>query len=114
MLHSLLIMMVLGAVYWLLMKQASMAVWSISYAMFAFLVMKYGSPGLLVQAGLWLGFALFLIGLIRPLRQVLLTRPLFRVARRAMPAMSATEREALEAGTIGWEGDLFSGAPDFS
>ena len=26
-----------------------------------------------------------------------------------MPAMSATEREALEAGTVSWEGDLFSG-----
>ena len=28
--------------------------------------------------------------------------------------MSATERDALEAGTVSWEGDIFSGAPNFS
>ncbi|AHE67273.1 acyl-CoA dehydrogenase [Legionella oakridgensis] len=114
MLHSLLIVMVLSVVCLLLVKQASLKVWFISYAIFALLVMKYGSPGLFAQTGLWLGFALFLIGTIRPLRQGLLTRPLLHIARQAMPAMSATEREALEAGSIGWEGELFSGAPDFS
>ncbi len=31
-----------------------------------------------------------------------------------MPAMSATERDALAAGTVSWEGDIFSGAPDFN
>jgi len=31
-----------------------------------------------------------------------------------MPTMSRTEREALEAGSIGWEGDLFGGSPDFN
>ncbi len=33
--------------------------------------------------------------------------------RRMMPAMSSTEREALEAGTTWWEADLFSGKPDW-
>jgi acyl-CoA dehydrogenase len=32
---------------------------------------------------------------------------------RALPAMSATERAALEAGTVGYEGSLFAGRPDF-
>lgn len=32
---------------------------------------------------------------------------------RALPAMSDTEREALEAGTVGFEGSLFEGKPDF-
>ena len=30
-----------------------------------------------------------------------------------MPSISATEREALEAGNIWWEKDLFSGRPDW-
>lgn len=32
---------------------------------------------------------------------------------RALPAMGDTERAALEAGTVGAEGDLFAGRPDF-
>ncbi|MET0334637.1 MAG: acyl-CoA dehydrogenase, partial [Rhizobacter sp.] len=33
---------------------------------------------------------------------------------KALPAMGDTERAALEAGTVGFEGDLFAGKPDFS
>jgi acyl-CoA dehydrogenase len=42
-----------------------------------------------------------------------LTAPLFRAYRKMLPPMSDTEREALEAGTVGWEGELFSGHPDW-
>jgi acyl-CoA dehydrogenase len=35
-------------------------------------------------------------------------------ARDLVPRMSATEREALEAGTVWVEGELFSGRPDFA
>lgn len=43
-----------------------------------------------------------------------LVQPVFRMLRAAMPPMSKTEQEALEAGTTWWEKDLFSGAPDWS
>jgi acyl-CoA dehydrogenase len=45
------------------------------------------------------------------LRQALLIRPLMGRVRRSLPAMSSTEREALVAGTVGWEGELFAGRP---
>ncbi|KPL25814.1 MAG: acyl-CoA dehydrogenase, partial [Acidithiobacillales bacterium SM1_46] len=45
------------------------------------------------------------------LRRWILSAPLLGAFRRVMPAMSDTEREALEAGTVWWEGELFSGAP---
>ena len=48
---------------------------------------------------------------VPPLRRVLISKPLLRVFRKVMPAMSQTEREALEAGTVGWDGELFSGRP---
>src|SRR5712691_3171727 len=47
----------------------------------------------------------------RPLRK-LLTGPLFDRARQALPALSATEREALAAGDVWWDAELFSGDPD--
>jgi acyl-CoA dehydrogenase len=52
--------------------------------------------------------------IVRPLRRNLLTRPIFAAYRKVLPQMSATEREALEAGTVWWEGELFRGKPDWS
>ena len=49
-----------------------------------------------------------------PLRQTVLTRRIFRLYRHFLPRMSDTERDALEAGTVWWEGDLFSGRPDWA
>jgi len=39
--------------------------------------------------------------------------PLLSKAKRLLPRISATEREALEAGTVWVDGELFSGRPDF-
>ena len=46
-------------------------------------------------------------------RQKWLTRPIFGWAKRALPTMSETEQEALEAGDVWWEADLFTGNPDW-
>ncbi|WP_232059116.1 acyl-CoA dehydrogenase [Kineobactrum salinum] len=46
-------------------------------------------------------------------RRRLLVAPVYELLRKAMPPMSDTEREALEAGTTWWEKDLFSGRPDW-
>lgn len=43
-----------------------------------------------------------------------ITKPLHRWARKAMPSLSETEAEALKAGDIWWEAELFSGNPDWS
>ena len=50
---------------------------------------------------------------VQALRRQLLTEPAYRLLREALPAMSSTEKEALEAGTTWWEKDLFSGSPDW-
>src|SRR5437870_6768386 len=48
------------------------------------------------------------------LRRDFLTKPIFSWARTALPPMSDTEREALEAGDVWWDADLFTGNPDWS
>ncbi|MGO9360078.1 MAG: acyl-CoA dehydrogenase [Xanthobacteraceae bacterium] len=48
------------------------------------------------------------------LRREFLSRPIFSWARKVMPEMSDTEREALEAGDVWWDADLFTGNPDWS
>ncbi len=47
------------------------------------------------------------------LRQRLVTRPVFHALKKGLPGMSDTERVAIEAGTVGWEAELFRGAPDY-
>src|ERR1017187_6015178 len=48
------------------------------------------------------------------LRRDIITKPIFSWARGVLPAMSDTEREALEAGDVWWDADLFTGNPDWS
>ncbi|HEY3433270.1 MAG TPA: acyl-CoA dehydrogenase [Rhodocyclaceae bacterium] len=61
-----------------------------------------------------LALALFVgLILVRPLRRAWISRPLFSIYKRILPQMSDTEREALEAGTVWWEGELFRGKPDW-
>ncbi|MBS4020697.1 MAG: acyl-CoA dehydrogenase [Dechloromonas sp.] len=50
---------------------------------------------------------------VRPLRRALITRSIFSAYRKVLPQMSDTERDALEAGTVWWEGELFRGQPDW-
>jgi len=51
---------------------------------------------------------------VAPLRRVLVSRLVLRWYRGQLPAMSQTEREAIDAGTVWWDGDLFSGRPDWN
>jgi acyl-CoA dehydrogenase len=71
-------------------------------------------PGRWWELACWLVFLLVAVPLNVPvLRRSMLTAPLLATYRRIMPEMSDTEREALEAGTVWWDGDLFTGRPDF-
>lgn len=47
-------------------------------------------------------------------RRDIITKPIFSWARGVLPTMSDTEREALEAGDVWWDADLFTGNPDWS
>ncbi|GAA0513551.1 acyl-CoA dehydrogenase [Pigmentiphaga daeguensis] len=46
-------------------------------------------------------------------RREWLSKPLFRWAAKALPTMSDTEREAIEAGDVWWDADLFTGNPEW-
>ena len=51
---------------------------------------------------------------IAALRQRVVSSPLLALYRRILPPMSQTEQEAIDAGTVWWEGQLFSGKPDWN
>jgi len=48
------------------------------------------------------------------LRRGIYTRLILRLVSRTLPKMGETERIALEAGTVWWDGELFSGNPNWT
>ncbi|WP_456296082.1 acyl-CoA dehydrogenase FadE [Vibrio sp. AK197] len=64
-----------------------------------------------------LGWLIFIvmasIVAIPNLRQSLVSAKALKLFKSVLPAMSQTEKEALEAGTVWWEADLFKGKPDW-
>ncbi|MDN8542985.1 acyl-CoA dehydrogenase FadE [Erwinia sp. BC051422] len=72
------------------------------------------------MAGVWTPWLLVPLAIILlpfnvlPLRQALFSRQMLKTFQKVMPPMSRTEKEAIDAGTTWWEGDLFRGRPDWN
>jgi len=62
---------------------------------------------------LWAGLGLMIVPNMIEFRRAKITKPLLDVYRTMLPSMSDTEREALEAGNVWWDGELFSGMPNW-
>ena len=78
--------------------------------------LPYGEPVLTLLGGAFAGWILtaVLAALsVNEVRKKLVIAPAFDALKKIMPRISDTEREALEAGTIGWDAELFSGEPDW-
>ena len=106
-----------AAVLYLAYRRLSLLTFTATFTILLAAYAYYGAAG--VAAETWKGFLwLMLAGLwllnVRPLRKALITRPFMKAYRRLLPSMSQTEREALEAGTVWWDGELFTGAPKWS
>lgn len=65
-----------------------------------------------ILLALLIGIPAVILG-VPALRRSLVTPHIFALFKRILPAMSDTERDALEAGTTWWDADLFSGRPDW-
>lgn len=91
--------------------RASLIIWTVSIALL--LVLATSFNGLTVAAALsWIVFlsmaALFNVA---KWRRRFVSQRILNFYRNVMPTMSRTEREAISAGTVTWEGDLFRGNP---
>jgi len=48
---------------------------------------------------------------VTPARRAAVTGPAYKLVKSILPRVSRTEQEALDAGTVGWDAELFSGKP---
>jgi acyl-CoA dehydrogenase len=109
------------AVFALAMRRAPLGAWAIFVAV-ATLLIQMGVPaGRFVfpqfdTLGLigWLPAIILGVLSFRPMRRALVTAPAFGMVKKILPPVSNTEKEALEAGTVGFDAELFSGEPDWA
>jgi acyl-CoA dehydrogenase len=96
--------------YWRL----SIAWWTLAGGLLAACLSVVAGFGPSANIVLFAVFAAVALALnVPPIRRLLFTNRVLAVYRRILPDMSQTEKEAIDAGTVWWDGDLFSGRPDW-
>ena len=108
------VVIVIAVAWTLAYHRAGALPWSIALAAGAAAFTWGTSAPFALVAAAWVivgGFAL--VSVAKPVRRTFVSAPLFGLFRQVLPAMSDTEREALEAGSVWWDADLFSGRPDW-
>src|SRR5262245_16287860 len=108
MLTTLVVAAVAAAAWWLAFVGAPLLVWTLAIggALFALYgTATLGFTGLAVAFGIFAPLALILN--LPALRQRLITNFIFGPFKAVLPEMSSTEREALEAGDVWWEAEMF-------
>ncbi|NOH66460.1 acyl-CoA dehydrogenase FadE [Vibrio rotiferianus] len=64
-----------------------------------------------------IGWVLYILAVavfaVSSIRQSLISRKALVMFKKVLPAMSQTEKEALDAGTVWWEAELFKGKPEW-
>ena len=102
------------AVLYLAYRRLSLLAFTLTFTVLLAAYTVLGAPAGIWKGLLWIVLAGLWLFNLRPIRKALVSRPFLRTYRKLLPAMSQTEKEALEAGTVWWDGELFSGNPDWS
>ncbi|HET8691952.1 MAG TPA: acyl-CoA dehydrogenase [Steroidobacteraceae bacterium] len=107
------LLLFLVVVLWLAYARASLGVATLALGAILVAYTGLGAGPDAWKAVLWALFIPHALLNVRPLRRVLISNRFLLVFKRMLPPMSTTEREALEAGTVWWDGELFTGGPDW-
>lgn len=113
------VLLVLAGALALAMRQAPVWVWAAAAALATylgqseFLLGSQGPPGVLGLIA-WLPAVVLGLLSIPALRRHALIEPTFRTIKGILPKVSDTEQQALDAGTVGFDAELFSGRPDWT
>lgn len=83
----------------------------------AILLLAWHEAGIESANLLWAVLIVFVLGALifglKPVRQRLISRVLMGLVGKILPQIGETERIALDAGTVWWDGELFSGKPNW-
>ncbi|MFZ2508401.1 MAG: acyl-CoA dehydrogenase [Steroidobacteraceae bacterium] len=108
------LLLFVSLVLWLAYRRASFVKATIILGVLLAGYTMFGAGPPWWKAVLWGLFTPQLLLNVLPLRSALISRRFLRIYKRMLPPMSTTEQEALEAGTVWWDGELFTGGPDWN
>ena len=109
---TVLILYVVGATT-LAYRRATLKVAAASSIVFLFVYFVFASGSLFWTLVLLTTSVVLALLSIDNLRRDYVSKPLFKFYKSALPPISETEREAIDAGTVWWEGEIFTGNPDW-
>lgn len=101
------ILVLFAVVILLAILRASLLVWTLTVVLMALLFAAVLSVFWVVLLLLWLPL------LMPSVRCRLFSARVFRLLKSKLPPMRQTEKEAIDAGDIWWDAELFSGKPDW-
>ena len=94
--------------------KVSLLTWTAATAATLFAFSVFGEPGWVSLTLGWLLFATIAVPLnYLPWRQAFISAPFLKTFAQMVPKVSDTEQAAIDAGTVGFEGQLFTGRPDW-
>ncbi len=95
------------AFFVLALRQSPLWQWALAFFVLGILCILNGA------GWFWALLPAVIVGALtfKSIRMVALTKWIFGITKKMLPKVSATEQEALDAGTVGWDADLFSGRP---
>ena len=96
----------------LLFQGSSLLIFTIACFVGLLLSIYFSLHGLLITV-LGVLALVSLAFLMKPLRRQFISAPFFSIFKKMLPPLSDTEQEAIDAGTVWWDGQLFSGKPDW-
>ncbi|MGQ0657749.1 MAG: acyl-CoA dehydrogenase [Chromatiales bacterium] len=112
---TILTLAILIAVGWVLAyRQAPLWLWTAAGFVTLWLVSRIASgPVALLVWLLWVAWLVLLLLNVAEFRRHFISRPALHFFRNLLPRISQTEQEALDAGTVWWDAELFSGRPNW-
>ncbi|MBS0251314.1 MAG: acyl-CoA dehydrogenase [Proteobacteria bacterium] len=107
------ILLLVAAIGFLALGMVRAPLWGWAAAVGLFTLLATGASFDLVTWIAWLPFIALAVLSIPSMRRSLVVAPVFAQIRKILPKVSDTEAQALEAGTVGFDAELFSGTPDW-
>jgi len=113
------VLIAIAAVFGLAMRRASLPTWAgvVTALTFAWQAGFFGNEPTSFTFWsfvAWLPAIALAIFSVPEVRRSLIVEPAYHAIRRSLPKVSETEQQALDAGTIGFDAELFSGRPDWN
>lgn len=103
------------ATLWLLgFYRAKPMVWVPVLLIETFIFSYFRAFPIFIASVFWIILIAAMVILALPMvRKLLISRKVWRIVKKVTPVMSQTERDAIEAGDVCFEAELFNGKPDF-